>query len=128
MSTTPSRANEDLWQLIPSSPLQPPSSPAAEKDRFLTLPEKAYSRRSLEYACANARAGPARVVRPLPLEMEEDDDDKFTLIGRHQAPALEVGLDWADARNKENIEGTIRRLNMDVEAAMVLLGFQKQSP
>lgn len=47
---------ENIYDLIPSSPLQPPSSPAAECTLFSGLPPTSKMVRSLEFACAKDRA------------------------------------------------------------------------
>ncbi|THH33463.1 hypothetical protein EUX98_g745 [Antrodiella citrinella] len=46
-----------MWELIPSSPTAPLSSPAAESVRLSALPATSKTMRSLEWACAKDRAG-----------------------------------------------------------------------
>lgn len=48
---------DQLWQHMPSSPLIPPSSPAADSARMSILPSRSKTMKSLEWACAKARAG-----------------------------------------------------------------------
>ncbi|CAL1695046.1 unnamed protein product [Somion occarium] len=58
----------DIWDHIPSSPQAPPSSPGAESARLSKLPSGSKTLRSLEWACAKARAEGM---------MEHDSDDDF---------------------------------------------------
>ncbi|GBE77761.1 predicted protein [Sparassis crispa] len=52
----PSRQSTALWEHIPSSPPALPSSPMAESARFSVLGIHSKTARSLEWACAKARA------------------------------------------------------------------------
>lgn len=51
-----SLGDDQLWQHMPSSPIIPPSSPAADSSRMSILPSHSKTRKSLEWACAKARA------------------------------------------------------------------------
>lgn len=46
----------ELWQHMPSSPIGPPSSPSADSVRLSILPSRFQTKKSLEWACAKARA------------------------------------------------------------------------
>lgn len=72
------RKPDNLWEHIPSSPIMPPSSPATERIRLSALPGRSKSKRSLEWACLNARVG--RRSRNTIQEEDEDDLDIPMLI------------------------------------------------
>lgn len=69
---------ENIYDLIPSSPLQPPSSPGAECMLFTGLPPTSKFMRSLEFACAKDRADRrmrARLGKAKGLVDSEDEDE-----------------------------------------------------
>jgi hypothetical protein len=122
-SRTPTRSGGgDLWQHIPSSPQAPPSSPAAEKARFTALPTRARSLRSLEYACANARAGPTPRARGTG---GQDGRSTGAAVGEAAGGQLHcvsaIGRVSRVEKGKENVGAGPQT---EVEAAMVLLGFR----
>lgn len=49
--------SQELWQLMQSSPNAPPSSPGIDSLLMSSLPATSKTKRSLEWACAQARAG-----------------------------------------------------------------------
>ena len=64
-----------LWDHMPSSPIAPPSSPSEDKVRFSILPTRFKARKSLEWACAKARADRQTAH-------DEDDDELLTIACR----------------------------------------------
>lgn len=91
--TTPQKS-EALWEHIPSSPVMPPSSPAAESFRLLALPKNNRSKRSLEWACLNARV----VHRSTISEEPEEDMD---------VPSLVMDTESADAGEETEIDEAV---------------------
>lgn len=130
---------ENIWDHIPSSPPVQPSSPTAESVRIAALPKRSKTLRSLEWACAKARAG--RIIEEEP---EEDDWDVPMLVldkeSRHgrvdngeetEAEEYEAITPDVSAVHLTPIQlspGSLTNqkkspLSGDMEAAMALLGF-----
>ncbi|TCD62402.1 hypothetical protein EIP91_006930 [Steccherinum ochraceum] len=156
-STTMPRMNapESIWELIPSSPILPPSSPAAESVRMSALPATSKTMRSLEWACAKDRAGRKKRKRnhgaknlfdvpPLPSlnlesakegtevsDTEVEDlitpDNSMELAHLHTPQRKRMEEDWM----MEEEEGCRAHgppgSGGEVEAAITLLGFKVRS-
>ncbi|KAH9942939.1 hypothetical protein B0H21DRAFT_749054 [Amylocystis lapponica] len=140
------KPDADLWEHIPSSPPAPPSSPAAESVRLSVLPARSRTMRSLEWACAKARAGgnvqedmdmdmdcdvPPLIldVAPRDTEMDEDTDvEDFEAI-TPDASAAQIQLTPSPSpvhTSKKKKKGSAPP-EADMEAAMALLGFMGRS-
>ncbi|KAI0045207.1 hypothetical protein FA95DRAFT_1561344 [Auriscalpium vulgare] len=124
----------ELWMHMPSSPPDAPPSPAVEKIRLSLLPPKSKAAKSLEWACANARAdrrnargkenrAPKIILSPSArrgyAETEVDDSETETEPDEAVTPS----------RSLASIDGFGVSMKTepaeDVEAAMLLLGFLK---
>jgi hypothetical protein len=142
----------DLWEHMPSSPIAPPSSPGAESFRFSALPFPSLTKKSLEWACAKARAGKqgeddelldiAEVDQREDSHEMETDDETETEVDEAVTPDssadLSPGFDISYKHKqhvvlpggKENVDPNFfpeYHPSEDVEAAMVLLGFMGRS-
>jgi hypothetical protein len=140
----------DLWEHMPSSPIAPPSSPGAESFRFSALRFPSQTRKSLEWACAKARAGKqgednelldiAEVDQREESHEMETDDETETEVEEAVTPDgsanLSPGFSYKDKQQvvlpggKENVDPNLfpeYHPSEDVEAAMVLLGFMGRS-
>ncbi|KZT02426.1 uncharacterized protein LAESUDRAFT_815280 [Laetiporus sulphureus 93-53] len=135
---TPLKQPKKLWEYIPSSPPAPPSSPTADSQRLAALPKSSRTLRSLEWACAKARA-----EKKVEGDADEDLDvpqlvlDGETRGGQHDGNDTEV--EDHEAITPDNSicemvtyqspfgalgEGTDEKApSVDMEAAMALLGF-----
>jgi hypothetical protein len=140
---------DDLWKHMPSSPVAPPSSPSAESVRFSVLPSRSKARKSLEWACAKARAERCGEDEELSSIAEVDrregsceemgtddetDSDVEEAVTPDGSANFSPGSDSSYKRmlrivvpqGKENINPNFfsgYHPSEDVEAAMVLLGF-----
>ncbi|KAH8099356.1 hypothetical protein BXZ70DRAFT_943373 [Cristinia sonorae] len=140
-----------IWELIPSSPNLPPSSPAAESARLAALPVSSKTMRSLEWACAKDRAGRKKRKRrhgamdiydvpPLPslqldslkdgtdTEMEElITPDTSMELASFQTPVHKRLLAGEDSWVSEESRKENEPPEMHVEAAIALLGIKVRS-
>lgn len=64
-----------LWDLLPSSPQLPPSSPTKETTLLSALPPQSRTMKSLEWACAKDRVGRRKKTQDMLRDLEEDEDD-----------------------------------------------------
>ncbi|KAI0673334.1 hypothetical protein C8Q78DRAFT_1076355 [Trametes maxima] len=139
--------SREIWEYLPSSPPTRPSSPG-QHDAVLSLGAK--RARSLEWACAKARAGrkasKSLLGRPASGEEDEDDEDEdvpmLVLDGR--SPQLGAGGDRGTDTEEEEQEAITPNVStellpplelaaaksvgkggqdVDMEAAMALLRF-----
>jgi len=153
---TPAQARpQSIWELIPSSPHAPPSSPAAESVRLAALPATSKTMRSLEWACAKDRAGRKKRRRrhgasnifdvpPLPslnlssarenteasdTEMEEAiTPDTSVELAHFQTPVRKrCGLEGEEWGSEGEGRKENKPPHSEVEAAMALLGFKVRS-
>lgn len=131
---------ENIYELIPSSPPQPPSSPGAECVFLSGLPPDSKTMRSLEWACAKDRAVRRKRVKErrrrrgeenadVPeldldegLSSEADFDDLITPDTSLQSIA--AGLLKPSPRKPKTKAGD-GRARADEEAAHVLLAFRR---
>ncbi|KZP28808.1 hypothetical protein FIBSPDRAFT_992917 [Athelia psychrophila] len=135
--------HDEIWAHMLSSPCVPPSSPSAERVRMLAVPPNSRTRRSLEWACARARADKSRWKEGL-LDVE---DDKQTEVSEETDNETESEADEAITPNasanfcnfatpyesnghlnfhdNQNVDSKAHAASLasDVEAAMLLLGF-----
>lgn len=141
-----------LWDHMPSSPIAPPSSPSADSARLSILPQRSKTKKSLEWACAKARAeGRGDDEGALPdIPEVQRDEDRCEEMGSDQetdtdseldeaitpdgsanfSPGFSISLDCKGdlktSLGKENIDPNFfprRHESEDMEAAIVLLGF-----
>ncbi|KAI0095081.1 hypothetical protein BDY19DRAFT_902108 [Irpex rosettiformis] len=63
-----------LWDLLPSSPQLPPSSPTKETDLLSALPPQSKTMKSLEWACAKDRVGRRKKTQQVLYDVGEEDD------------------------------------------------------
>ncbi|KAI0315258.1 homeobox domain-containing protein [Amylostereum chailletii] len=148
----PGRSPCDLWMHMPSSPMQTPSSPA-ENTRLLLAPTLTKPRKSLEWACTKARVSEksyrrgkentgsrrsSRVLRrPVYISGDTDVEGSDTEVEPDEAvtpsgsllsipiPSLFSGSGEDDGEETVRSKTNDKSRPADVEAAMVLLGFQK---
>jgi hypothetical protein len=122
-----------------SSPNVGPPSPSVDRARLAVFPYKSQTWKSLEWACTKARTSETHgryTDQPLPkLKLEpENQNDEDTDTEAEEAvtpntsaewfpPLISVGPETPD----EGKEGVVRPKSEDMEAAMVLLDFMKQS-
>ncbi|CCM03122.1 uncharacterized protein FIBRA_05243 [Fibroporia radiculosa] len=139
-AVSPTRESTNLWDHIPSSPPALPSSPGAESMRLAAIPERSRRLRSLEWACAKARAGRSshdnRVVDcdvpPLVLDGSKDTDMYFegddTETEEYEAITPDVSS--MQLTTLQASPGVLMAKKddaappADMEAAMALLGFK----
>lgn len=135
---------ENIYELIPSSPLQPPSSPSAECMLLSGLPPRSKTKRSLEWACAKDRAdrrqrANMRKRKPEELEYdgdipeldlddalgsEVDDDDLITPDTSLQRLSVPTDLLQPRMRVSRTSSAKKRVPRADEEAARALLAFR----
>lgn len=130
---------ENIYDLIPSSPLQPPSSPAAECRFFSDLPSTSKVKRSLEYACARDRAERRKRahmkkraeeenwdIPGLDLDdSEESETEAEDLITPDSSlQSMTVPLDLLNTPRRADKGKAKRVLCADEEAARALLAFR----
>jgi hypothetical protein len=127
--TTPEHLEKQhIWQFLDSTftaatAADRPSSPVAERARFSVLRADARSLRSLEYACAKARAPTLFVVeeaKPAPVVLEE----QLRHPKSGHAP-IAVPRKKLSKKEKENTPQSEGDNTQDVEAAILLMHFQK---
>lgn len=130
-----------LWDHLLSSPPLPPSSPSKESDLLATLPPRARTLKSLEWACAKDRVGrkrkgtkqqmlenvkeenhdiPALDLDALPGDDTDTEDELIT-------PESSMSMSIVTARSKSferMTGGGTDPPAEDFEAAMALLGFK----
>jgi hypothetical protein len=116
-----------LWRLLDSSPVLPASSPVAEKARFIGLPAQARSLRSLEFACANARTTKSHELGDED-DMTDEESPRRRVVGQPLMPQNTIRKKGA-RKEKENTPQSEHEgmAAMDVEAAMVLIGFMSRN-
>ena len=142
-----SSADDDkpyLWDLLPSSPQLPPSSPTKETDLLSALPPQSRTMKSLEWACAKDRVGRRKKARRVLREVEEEEEspdvpelmldspggDDTDLDDDMITPDNSVSMTYSPGRPRTNsLDSTKSRtsedtLDEDVEAAIALLKFK----
>lgn len=139
---SPTKPMVNLWEHIPSSPPAPPSSPSADSLRFATLPTHSKKTRSLEWACAKARA------ERNPKDQDADNDFDVPMLildGAAKHPDTDAGGDDTETEEYEAITPDVSAVQLttpqspvgvhmknevhpaeDVEAAIALLGFMSK--
>ena len=134
---------DQLWQHMPSSPIIPPSSPAAESARMSILSSRSKTRKSLEWACAKARAGkydeeldciPEAKTREQSrgdrlTDSEETESELEEAItpdsSANFSPGFLIMKNSISLQGKENLDANLclGHHQEDLEAAVALLGF-----
>lgn len=133
------RDKNALWEHMPSSPIVPPSSPSADSARLSALPLRAKTRKSLEWACAKARAGGHEKLggigedRCEEMETDDETDSEMEEAVTPNSSISFVDLSYKHDKHsafvpygKENIDPNLFPAHLqsdDIEAAMILLGF-----
>ncbi|KAI0778381.1 hypothetical protein BD413DRAFT_630757 [Trametes elegans] len=136
----------EIWEYLPSSPPTRPSSPG-HTEPVLSLAACTKRARSLEWACARARAGrKAKKSRLADLEEDEDEDVPALVLDGVPRERRSFGNHETDTEEEEeeeeaitpNVstellpplmasldggEGRSRKKDVDMEAAMALLRF-----
>lgn len=125
---------------MPSSPNVPPSSPNADSAVMSVLPLHSKTMRSLEWACALARAGRqaedgdiSDIAEDEHADNREMDTDNETDSEADEAITPNASAEFGASHNfgkcvictggKENIDLNVLPESGDVAAAMLLLGF-----
>ncbi|TFK90800.1 hypothetical protein K466DRAFT_516547 [Polyporus arcularius HHB13444] len=149
--------SREIWELLPSSPPTRPSSPSYGEP-LLALDPCARRRRSLEWACAKARAGRRISVRAKSLRAAAEEDNDVPMLVLDSTPARRCSSSDDDTETEESEEdeaitpnvstellppviisgngdsdgGEVMKLgpgkHTDMEAAIALLGFKAPEP
>lgn len=156
---TTAQTTKDIWELLPSSPPTRPSSPT-HSEPLLALEPCAKRPRSLEWACAKARAERKACIRSKTASVTDSEEDSdvpmLVLDGHPREKGNSSGDDdtESDEEDEEAItpnvstellppfilsgdgdegqgirsENPVKGKDMDMEAAIVLLGFMAPEP
>ncbi|KII94074.1 hypothetical protein PLICRDRAFT_171752 [Plicaturopsis crispa FD-325 SS-3] len=128
------RSAGDLLSHMPSSPILPPTSPSVDTARLSVLPRRSKTMRSLEWACAKARAGAGgrENIPPSPVYETDEGTNTDTEVEEAVTPDASAHLSmlpafaWKGKGKMKGEEGQQEQEFEDVDAAMVLLGFMRQ--
>ncbi|KAI0719985.1 hypothetical protein C8T65DRAFT_634513 [Cerioporus squamosus] len=114
-------ASREIWELLPSSPPTRPSSPS-RGEPVLALDPCARRLRSLEWACARARASRRTSVRAKNLRTAAEEDGDVPMLVLDSTPARKSSSSGDDTETEEEDEAITPNVSTELLPPFIVSG------